>query len=460
MMSYLTENSTPANATATLQKNESQRNFQNLKQEVKTFMKLPELQGRNFDVLLLHARVCVSKTNIAIWTQKNIGIDNSFQRVEEKPVSLKALKLTLSLLNLKQMSSIVQIALFCSQSLSASLSLVCSTTIIYKISRSNTKLNSPYSRLIFGLSVYDAISSFANCASSMPIPRDHEPDVWGALGNETSCRIQGFLFLATIVNSPFYNLSLCIYSLCIIKYSMTDKAFSKRIETPLHVIPFIFGSFAAIFTLSMGYINVAGNVCFVGSQSTAKREEKELSKVLLLGIIAIPCGIVFLAIMLIMGVIFCTVWKQEMVMKQYRFTPAITTTTTTTSSTDRPRSLSRRHGKIQAVKSRAFQYFLVYLVTFVPPTIIRFIGRGDYQYSDTPVFLLIMGRFLFPLQGFLNMCVHLHPQIKSIRQSNSEFSYIRGFYLALRTYDDDLDERRQPRYRRMSRRLSQGLQSS
>ena len=82
------------------------------------------------------------------------------------------------------------------------------------------------------------------------------------------------------------------------------------------------------------------------------------------------------------------------------------------------------------------------------------IGGEDHQYHDAPVVLIILSRFLFHLQGFLNICIHLHPQVKSIRKSNTELSYMRGFYLVLKTYDDGLDERRNPPLRRMSARLS------
>jgi hypothetical protein len=343
------------------------------------------------------------------------------------------------------MSSFALIAIFFSQSIGASLSLFVSTFIIYKISRSRTKLTSPYSRFIFGLSAYDAFFSFVNFFSSIPLPKD-APDVWGALGNETTCHIQGLLFVATIVSIPFYNLSLCIYSLCVIKHSMRDEDFSRRIEPYLHAIPFIFGSFSAIYTLSKGYVNATGNMCFIRSES---KEGDECSKKILLYLIVIPYIIVLMAMMLFMGMIFWTVWMQDRTMDQYRFRGG--------NSNISPRSrgqISRSRQKVQAAKSRALHYFVVYLATCGPSLAVIIIGGEDYQYHDAPVVLLILSRFLFHMQGFLNTCIHLHPQVKSIRKSNTEFSYMRGFYLALKTYDDGLDERRHPRHRRMSGRLS------
>ena len=344
------------------------------------------------------------------------------------------------------MSSFALIAIFFSQSIGASLSLFVSTFIIYKISRSRTKLTSPYSRFIFGLSAYDAFFSFVNFFSSIPLPKD-APDVWGALGNETTCHIQGLLFVATIVSIPFYNLSLCIYSLCVIKHSMRDEDFSRRIEPYLHAIPFIFGSFSAIYTLSKGYVNATGNMCFIRSES--KEGDDECSKKILLYLIVIPYIIVLMAMMLFMGMIFWTVWMQDRTMDQYRFRGG----NSNISSRSRGQ-ISRSRQKVQAAKSRALHYFVVYLATCGPSLAVIIIGGEDYQYHDAPVVLLILSRFLFHMQGFLNTCIHLHPQVKSIRKSNTEFSYMRGFYLALKTYDDGLDERRHPRHRRMSGRLS------
>jgi hypothetical protein len=349
------------------------------------------------------------------------------------------------------MSSFALIAIFFSQSIGASLSLFVSTFIIYKISRSRTKLTSPYSRFIFGLSAYNAFFSFVNVFSSIPLPKD-APDVWGALGNETTCHIQGLLFAATIVSIPFYNLSLCIYSLCVIKHSMTDEDFSRRIEPYyLHAIPFIFGSFSAIYTsLSKGYVNTT---CFITSES---KEGNECSKKILLYLIVIPYIIVLMTTMLFMGMICWTVWMQDRTMDQYRFRAGNSNSSTSLRSSRRGQ-ISRSRQKVQAAKSRALHYFVVYLATCGPSLAVIIIGGEDYQYQDAPVVLLILSRFLFHLQGFLNVCIHLHPQVKSIRKSNTEFSYIRGFYLALKTYDDGLDERRYPRLRRMSGRLSMRL---
>ena len=120
-----------------------------------------------------------------------------------------------------------------------------------------------------------------------------------------------------------------------------------------------------------------------------------------------------------------------------------------------PRSRCGRD-KIQAVKCRALHYFLCYLLTCGPSLAVILIGGGRYhQYHDTPDVLSILSRFLFPLQGFLSVCIHLHPQVKSIRQSNSEYCYVKGFCIAIKTYDDSLDDRQEPqRTPRISRVLS------
>ncbi len=66
------------------------------------------------------------------------------------------------------------------------------------------------------------------------------------------------------MGSVLYNCNLSIYYLCVIRFSMSDATFSKKIEPFCHIIPNLYAFAGSIFLLSRGYFNFVGNMCWVG----------------------------------------------------------------------------------------------------------------------------------------------------------------------------------------------------
>lgn len=74
-------------------------------------------------------------------------------------------------------------------------SLISSGAIIRMILRSELrseeKFNNPSKRIMFAISFYDIFQSLASAMSALPAPLNMR---WGAIGNDSSCAVQGFLF--------------------------------------------------------------------------------------------------------------------------------------------------------------------------------------------------------------------------------------------------------------------------
>ena len=322
-----------------------------------------------------------------------------------------------------------------------SLSFLTSSSIIWKILRSDTKLSSPYSRLIFGLCFYDIISSVANALSTMPSPPSpYGQDVWGALGNETTCRIQGFMFTFSSSSSPFYNLSLCIYYLCLIRYSMRDERFGKYIEPFLHIIPFMYSLAISIYLLVNDNYHFNGTVCWVTQNSP-----ENLSFIRKFGTITIgaPILLIFVAVIGLMGLISYTVWNQENRMNQYRFELGTAANGNPRSSMVAggapPRRRLASENRIRAVQTQANLYAFAFLITFTFPVVYRFmVGVLEVMPPDAIIWL---SRSLYPLQGVFNLFAHMHPQVVTTRRNDRDLSYCQAFFIAFKSYADGLDRR-------------------
>lgn len=86
-----------------------------------------------------------------------------------------------------------EIILYLLQIFSGTLSLIGSSTILFKIFRNLRRGNhtTPYDRLILGLSICDVISSLTYAMGPFLLPRDTSKRVW-ALGNDSTCTFLGF----------------------------------------------------------------------------------------------------------------------------------------------------------------------------------------------------------------------------------------------------------------------------
>jgi len=383
------------------------------------------------------------------------------------------------------MSDATELAIFFLPTLSGFISLATSVIIVYKILSSKTKLKSPYSRLIFGLSCHDMISSFANLLTGLPLPTTiSNPELydiiaWGAVGNDMTCRLQGMLLTFTCVTSPFYNLSLCIYFYFVIRHSMSDERFRHSWEPWLHAIPIFYSLALTVYMLASNYLYVNGTMCFISSKDPSKLPFLITFSILT---IAMPILLIFVGIVVFMTLITSTVWRQEKRMDQYRFGLGIAVNgreegTEPNQSCGRatsilfrskpatpamlPVSTRSRHSasrnRIRAASVQANLFFAAFLLTFTFTFTYRIMrGYG----IEPPVTIVLLSQGLYPLQGFFNVFAHLHPQVASIRRANTNCSYWTALFGAMMSYDEDLDKRSRSTNHRSTRSRRTGDRSN
>jgi len=147
------------------------------------------------------------------------------------------------------------------------ISLVGSAAIVYTVIRDKKKRSRTYHRLLFGISCVDISSSFWLGLSTWPIPS--ETGIFGAVGNQKTCALQGF-FTQFGITSSFYNASLSLYYLLVIRYSWTDTSI-RRIEPFLHGVPLFWGLATAIAGLPLTLFNSANLWCWIAEYPAAGR---------------------------------------------------------------------------------------------------------------------------------------------------------------------------------------------
>ena len=116
------------------------------------------------------------------------------------------------------------------------------------LSRSNTA----YHRILFGLSFFDMLTSLACALTTLPMPKDViYPFSGPSYGTIETCKAQGIAYFLGTGLTFHMTIALNIYYVCTLRYNMTEKTFSRRIEPFLYVL-FLAGT---IYSLKVTLFN-------------------------------------------------------------------------------------------------------------------------------------------------------------------------------------------------------------
>ena len=91
-----------------------------------------------------------------------------------------------------------QTALAVTPKITGLLSIMGSSWIVVEVLTCKSKRKNVYNRLLFAMSFFDVMYSSWMFATTWPIPAGTEGVVW-AVGNERSCKVQGFFLQAGII---------------------------------------------------------------------------------------------------------------------------------------------------------------------------------------------------------------------------------------------------------------------
>ena len=370
---------------------------------------------------------------------------------------------------------------FITAACSAFLSLCASLLLANLILNCNSGLRTSYHRLLFGLCISSMICSLNKVFAFLMVPRDLEYISLHPLGNARTCEIAGFLNFSTVGSEAFYTVSICLFSLIVVKFNKSDEYISRTIEPLLHGISILCPISVAIMVLYFESFNSNGMSCTCVEYNPPHCWGVAEGEVPAEGY-KIPCGrgrrvakkiqlfynlpgtiMVLLAIVSIMGLVYNDVSSHESKMYQYGANAirrsinirnsnvihdkdtdpytwkGITQRFKRSSYTrfDRrnitglrfPRSHSR------AVLYKALSHSLAWLLTRVIFTV-PYILLSSPGENSTPYFLTFSASLFFHLYGFCNLLIHIYPSIKGIKNTCNEEeggynSWFRAFIRAL-----------------------------
>ncbi|CAB9514459.1 expressed unknown protein [Seminavis robusta] len=318
--------------------------------------------------------------------------------------------------------------------LPALLSFLGSSQIIYMVI-SQRQWQTPYRRILLGLSCSDLMASAQFPLQAFLLPQQTSQRVW-AIGTDATCSALGVAQQLTFV-SAWYNGMLSIFFVMTVRWGVPDRIFAQHYEPVMHVISIGFPLITAIVGAVMGWYREisVGMGCWISKWPEGcgcnEGETGECCQSQLVAWIVggLPSLLTFTLILCNNLLVFCHVYTTIQRGRQNATTRQIIVQASTQQQTQPKRSFSLRRSvapssedpqlkRIRAVATQAFLYVGAYLITYVPAMAVRIMESRDYDAEDEDeIFpLLVLQSLTFPTQGILNLLVYVRPTYLRVRK--------------------------------------------
>ena len=297
------------------------------------------------------------------------------------------------------------IALASCMKVSAFLSIAGSSIVIYQIlapHKREVMLKTMYHRIILTLSLMDIIGSLALFMSTWPIPKDtvHDDWIWGNVGNQITCDIQGYFVQSSVLSVSISTSFLCIYFMLLIRYKWSERRL-RRMELVMRmIICFIF--VISLVPLFYDAYNPTPVTCWIQAYpigcSTSTSDEFKCTrgakiKWLRFFYMVVPIVFNMITIFVTMSLLYASVRKQDQVDSRY-----------TRSSNNQPSS--RRSRKV-------FVKVVWFIGSFCLVWIPIFLNSVAMSYNYYNFWLFIISIVMIPLQGFFNAIIYNYEKLKN-----------------------------------------------
>eukprot|EP00934_Nitzschia_sp_Nitz4_P000420 Nitzschia sp. Nitz4//scaffold208_size52459//29175//30961//NITZ4_006814-RA/size52459-processed-gene-0.25-mRNA-1//1//CDS//3329541663//420//frame0 len=194
-----------------------------------------------------------------------------------------------------------------------------------------------FSRLLFGLSICDALASLALILGPWPKPSDDpyqdnhsDGSVWlKSLGTQATCNVQGFVLQAFYYASLYYTACLCLNFLFSVNYRWTESQLHTYLERWFHGVSVLLPLVLALLAYFLDMYNPAALNCGLTTSPLGCDADEELdcergSNLIWwsMGLQFIPVVACFSCIVVCMVLIYRAVRAQEKAVARFRMQEA------------------------------------------------------------------------------------------------------------------------------------------
>ena len=315
------------------------------------------------------------------------------------------------------------------------------------IIRSDKGLCSPYSRIIFGLSIADIMQSLGIIISPLAAPSGTLDAPW-AMGSTGFCSATGFILNIGGLAVPFYTLFLTHYFLQRIKYKLTPAQFARKLECRITTCIWIFPFIGGLVGWVNGYFNpsIGGSLCMmIGKPLRCNIDPKtygdcargQNAPLASLFLVVLPLVLSFAMIIINLARFTLNVYQQEQMFKPTNQEPTSGSDgnecRNDTSSAADVDSGIRDEGSRRVPGSLAKQslvqsslYIASFIICYFPITISIIMAA---LHMIPPAWTYWCVSIFWPLGGFFNILIYTRPKVSRYKDSNPEYSRLYVFLI-------------------------------
>ena len=303
------------------------------------------------------------------------------------------------------------------QKIPAFLSVMGSTMISSSVFRSKINPGNMQQRLLCAMSCFDVSISIVWLLTNLFIPEDYSKYPW-TVGNDASCKAQGFIVQFCSISSILYNATLSLYYLLVVKFNWKQRDLEK-IEKWMHICPIVFGLATAIASLVLDVFHPANWDCWI---APLKDDDKYVVVRALQW--AFFFGILWTSIILSslnMFAVYLHVRNIETKSSRWRLQGVVNVNVKTPGAlTGRAtnREEMRYVNRLKRSASVATQgklYISAFVITWAFPTIAR---ATQLFGGESPLWLIVCAGTMVPSQGFLNAIVYFRLRFNKCAAGN------------------------------------------
>ena len=336
-------------------------------------------------------------------------------------------------------------------------SALASSTVVYLIFKSQTKLRTIYHRLMLGMSTADILSSIAMGLTTLPMDRKYNfyPWDWAGtrLGNAYTCNAQGFFYSFGLGTLFWYIGSLVLYYTLAIAFKMKEEKICKYWEPFLHAVPIFLGLIPPISSLvTFGNIKPTG---YAESWCTANSGPS--TKFFMIVTIVLLLSLILLGFTFII----CRTAKMERELKnalrrrELRYHTDYYERHPQMQRVGNLRSASAQQNSIKSMQNtrvifvQALAYVMSFLITLSMPIVFQIFSIVAYRnfeelsesqldkLSESRIIIVRMMFTLLPLQGLFNALIFVYHKIYNYRRIHPDASRCHVLMLVFSGKADD-----------------------
>mmetsp|Transcript_39238 Transcript_39238/g.47173 ORF Transcript_39238/g.47173 Transcript_39238/m.47173 type:complete len:436 (-) Transcript_39238:232-1539(-) len=277
----------------------------------------------------------------------------------------------------------------------AIMSIISSVFLIQKILLDPDRRKKVYHRIVLVMSVHTTILSLALFLGTWPMPKNSLSSIYGAIGTERSCIVQGsIIFFESTTVASFY-LSLSLFSFFAVRHNFKEEILRKY-ERWLHGVIYIIPIALVYNAVHKRFLNPAVSYCFISSYPKGCYFNDDVpciyggTGIIEFGSIssAYFCLTLFTAVTLTLCLYFSVRKKERL------------------NGTLKKKQKCRKKARLLRSKMIAMQagfYFGVFFITFIVPLLTRSLKLFSVKFSFP---MYVLGPIMLSIQGVANLVVY------------------------------------------------------